>query len=384
MTRIEQADKCEVNISPKNPFSLKLKGKKHNEQIAIVDPERSLSDQPKVIRDLWRTVALSHLVSAYFPRIIETNFPVNYTDLVNALYDYYGYRPPKISANSNRLNLEFHANESKLNDGAYIVNSHSGGLDSCFRLASHLARGEMVRAVHLRNLNRVLPGDEAERSSYQCKQWNVPFTEVKVINSSELKGLDVMRVRDLLVAATVVLTAYRYGIKEVLVEGGFVDSPDEGDFSESKGAWNLFNNLLSDAGLDINVTGEYPGDIETVGEILNLEKKLNITILPLVQNCFTRKCWAANNRRKWERKTPELAKACLSENTCGSCPKCRRTVLGRIYYEDTRLSGVPSEEISYFIKDTKQWIKRYGHNTVSTSFHSHLSDLDHRYGVLFG
>jgi hypothetical protein len=138
----------------------------------------------------------------------------------------------------------------------------------------------------------------------------------------------------------------------------------------------MFNGILKDAGLDLQVEGIDPGDIETVGEILRLERELGLEILPLVQNCFSAPFQVPNNRRKWERETPVLTKN-SPEHWCGSCLKCRRMTLGRIFYQDPRLKNISTDEVGFFVTDTFDWMRKYPHNRdlLSQSFYQHLNSL---------
>jgi hypothetical protein len=163
---------------------------------------------------------------------------------------------------------------------------------------------------------------------------------------------------------------------KLYVEGDMVDDPAKGHFSENTLAWKMFNKLIAEANLKMEVEGIDVGDIETVGEVIKLEKSLGIDIIPLVQNCFSATYQLPNSRRKWVRVTPEIAKN-SSEHWCGSCLKCRRMTLGRLCYHDPRLENVPKEEIEYFVKDTYNWLRIFKHNgdLVSKSFLKHLENL---------
>lgn len=205
----------------------------------------------------------------------------------------------------------------------------------------------------------------------------VPFENIKLINSTESTNFDTMRTRDMFLALVVGISAYKYGVKDVLIEGGMSDDPSQCQFTEYTKAWEMFNKMIESTGLNLEVKGVDPGDIETIGEILKFEKELGIEILPLIQNCFSSPHQVGNNRRKWERETPVLAES-SSYHWCGSCYKCRRMSLGRIYYADPKLGNISQNEINFFVRDTYQWMKNYPHNAVlvSDSFKDHLESLN--------
>jgi len=258
-----------------------------------------------------------------------------------------------------------------------VASAHSGGMDSAYRMASMMKEDKKVLAVHLRNLNNKGNYAEVMASREQCQKWGVPYEEVRLRNSSGNNGFETMRTRDFLLAIVTVVTAYPYGVKKVLIEGGMFDDSEKGHFSENTTAWEMFNKLLREAKMKMEVEGIDPGDVETVGEVINLEKELGIEIIPLIQNCFCTPFQRPGVRRKWNRETPVIS-ANSSEHWCGSCIKCRRMTLGRLFYHDPRLAQVPESEMKYFVEDTYDWMKKYEHNKdmISPSFLKHLEELE--------
>ena len=253
--------------------------------------------------------------------------------------------------------------------------SHSGGLDSVYRITKLLDQGEIPLAVHLKNLNAKGNYREAVASEEQCQAWKVPYLSVRLRNSSGSSGFDTMRTSDLLLALSVAVATAPNKVKNVLIEGD-MGTDRNYHFSENLDTWKWFNKLLRDTWLDVEVVGVDLGDIETIGEIIELEKKLGISILPMVQNCFSASFQVGNNRRKWERETPIIAEK-SSYHWCGSCLKCRRMTLGRLCYGDPRFKNVSSNEVAYFVKDTYNWMKKYPHrgDLISENFLTHLAAL---------
>ena len=336
---------------------------------------RDLAGVPEEGMGLLRTVMVAHLIAPFFPKIIETNFGVTEKVFIDELYKYYGYRPPVFEM-SEEIKIGKNNREAEEEQRIDYASAHSGGLDSAYRLALMKEKKSPVLAVHLRNLNRKGNHEEYVASEKQCEEWKIPYELVRLRNNSKNDGFDAMRTRDFLLAIVSAVTAYPHGVKKLYVEGDMVDDPTKSHFSENTGAWKMFNKLISEANLKMEVEGVDVGDIETVGEVIKLEKSLGIDIIPLVQNCFSATYQLPNSRRKWVRETPEISKN-SSEHWCGSCLKCRRMTLGRLYYHDPRFESVPNEEIEYFIKDTYDWLRVYKHNgdLVSRSFLKHLDGL---------
>jgi len=376
MSATERCHRMNVNLSPTNPFELGYLGEKQKRRMVISEPDEFAANTPKPSQDLLRTVILAHLVAPYFPEVIETNFGVEYCDFVDELYKFYGHKAPIFRNSGERVKVIYREGDEENTSKISCANAHSGGLDSAFRIVRKLVNGESVVAVHLQNLNFKGTLSEAVASRRQCQEWKVPFENIKLINSSESFGFDTMSTRDMFLALVVGIGACKHGVGEVLIEGGMSDDPNNCQFTEYTKAWEMFNKLVKSTGLSLEVKWVDPGDIETIGELLKFEKELGVEILSLIQNCFSSPHQVGNNRRKWERETPILAES-SSFHWCGSCHKCRRMSLGRIYYGDPKLTGLPREELDYFVRDTYDWMKKYPHNAVlvSDSFKHHLELL---------
>jgi len=371
----ERADRVQVDLSPKNPFGLTFKATDKNRSLFIEEPIGFGEGTPFSSQELLRTVMLAHLVIRHFPRVIETNFAVDHKVFLDELYKHYDFSTPKIIKNGEQIDPKLvGAGEDKMEKISY-ANAHSGGLDSVYRVATLLNENQKVMIAHLRNLNPKGNYKEALASRLQAEIFGVPYEEIKLRNGTDNTGFDVMRTRDMFLALVVAMTAEQFGAEKVFIEGD-MQTDHEAHFSEYKPAWVFFNKLIKDAGLSSRVEGMDAHDIETVGAVIKLESELGIAILPLVQNCFSAEHQLHNNRRRWEREAEFLAKR-SPEHWCGSCVKCRRMTLGRIYYHDPRLERIPKKEIKFFIDDTKRWLENYPNNKhlISESFLKHLDKL---------
>ncbi|HOX95840.1 MAG TPA: hypothetical protein PLI45_00445 [Candidatus Woesebacteria bacterium] len=371
---VEQSERITIRATGKDLLDLNVINEKKR-GLALVE-HRDFGGVPEEGMGLLRTVMVAHLIAPFFPKIIETNFGVSDSVFINELYKFYGYKPPRLET-FDEINPIGSTQSSKETKIIEIANAHSGGLDSAFRMAKLMQGGKSVMGIHLRNLNNKGNFAEYMASKQQCEEWGVPFENVKLRNSSMNNGFDTMRTRDFLLAIVAAVTAYQSGSSKVLIEGDMFDDPEKGHFSENTDAWIMFNKLIKDANLKLEVEGVDPGDVETVGEVIRLEKSLGIEILPLIQNCFSAVFQRPGIRRKWERVTPIIAANSSREHWCGSCVKCRRMTMGRIIYQDPRFADVPRSEVEYFVKDTYSWLKLYKHNgdMVSASFLKHLASL---------
>ena len=371
----ERAGQIQVNLSPKNPFGLTFKATNNDRSLFIEEPVDFGAGTPLSSQELLRTVMLAHLVIRHFPKKIETNFNVDYGVFLDELYKHYGFTPPKIVKGSEQTRPKFVTANGKKTEKVLYANAHSGGLDSVYRVATLLNENQKVMITHLRNLNPKGNYKEAMASRLQAEVFGVPYTEIRLRNGTDNTGSAVMRTRDMFLALVTVMTAEQFNVEKIFIEGDMQTNPDA-HFSEYKPAWIFFNKLIKDVGLGSQVEGMDAHDVETVGAVLKLESEMGIDILPLVQNCFSAEHQLHNIRRKWERETQFLAEK-SPKHWCGSCVKCRRMTLGRIYYHDPDLENIPTKEIKYFVNDTYRWLENYSNNRtlISESFMKHLDDL---------
>lgn len=375
MANTERADCVRVDLSPKNPFGLTFPATDKNRNLFIEEPENFGTGTPQEAQDLLRTVMLAHLVIRHFPKVIETNFEVGSKEFLDELYKHYSFGKPKIVKGEDRVKPDFVNGSGAKKEKATCANAHSGGLDSIYRATKLIAENEKILIAHLRNLNPKGNHSEAIASREQAGALKVPYEEIGLRNGTDNTGFAVMRTRDMFLALAVAMAAEPYGVKNVFIEGDMQTNP-KAHFTEYAPAWEFFNKLIADVGLNSQVEGMDAHDIETVGEVLKLEKKLGIDILSKVQNCFAASHQVGNNRRKWERETPTIAEN-SSYHWCGSCTKCRRMTLGRLFYHDPKFKRVPRKEVRYFIDDTESWLEKYPHNRdlISESFLRHLDKL---------
>lgn len=374
----ERKDFIRVELSPKNPFGLTVSAKENNRNLFIEEPKDFAQGTSMHAQDLVRTLLLAHSVVRHFPKKIETNFNVDHKVFLDSVYDHYGFFSPKIVKGREQIVPAFVKPSEGNKEQIQYANAHSGGLDSLYRLAKLLSEDKKVLVSHLKNLNPKGNYKEAVASRKQAETLGVAYEEIRLRNGSDNTGFTSMRTRDMLLALVVAIVAEPYGAKRVCVEGDMQTDPGA-HFSEYKPAWKFFNKLISDVGLNSQVEGLDAHDIETVGEVLKLESELGVDLLPLVQNCFSAGYQLKNNRGKWERETPFIAQKSPS-HWCGSCLKCRRITLGRIFYQDKRLEGVPQREVKYFVDSTYKWLEDYPNNDdlISQSFLECLANLSKR------
>jgi len=374
MPRPEQLS-ASIILSEKNSFDMKSLDSRGGHSLAIVEPDNFGQGSTKETQDLMRSMMVTHLLAPEMPEKVYTNFDFHFPELLENLYRYYEKKKPRIVKISEQVKPVIRSSEVS-GTNYKTATSHSGGLDSVYRISKLLEKGEAPLAVHLKNLNAKGNAWEARASEEQCRAWKVPYLSVKLRNGSGSTGFDTMRTRDLLLALMVAIESAPNKVKEILIEGGMGTDRRNYHFSENSEVWTWFNKLLKETGLDVEVVGVDPGDIETIGEVLKLEKDLEISILPMIQNCFSAPFQVQNNRTKWERETPNIAKN-SSDHWCGSCHKCRRMTLGRIFFDDSRFKKVSNKEIAYFVQDTYRWMKTYPNNAdlLSESFLTHLEAI---------
>jgi hypothetical protein len=364
-----------ITLSEKNPFDLTMQTVEGKHSLAVMTPVTFGQGTSKETQDLMRAMMAAHLLGPTMPETIETNFDFHFSELLNSMYEYYGKKKPTIKKMPEQMKPQIRS-MGEDRERYEKATAHSGGLDSVYRIAKLLDRGETPLAVHLKNLNASGNARESSASKEQCVAWKVPYVSIQLRNGSGSVGVEKMKTRDLLLALSVAVETAPNKIKTVLIEGGMGTERENCQFSENADVWKWFNKLLKETGLDVEVEGVDPGDIETIGEIIELEKKLKISILPMVQNCFTAPFRIGNSRRRWQREAPEIAGQ-SSYHWCGSCFKCRRMTLGRLFYHDPRFAEVSERERRFFVDDTYKWMREYPQNLdfISESFRKHLEEL---------
>lgn len=375
MSKIEQENYVKVNLSPKNPFEMTFLTKDKNKSLSVENPKNFGEKVSMEAQDLTRTLILSHLIIRHFPKNIETNFNLEHSIFLNSLYQHYGLNSPRIIKNPDQIKIKKISDNTNQEKEKYLsANAHSGGLDSLYRAAKFLSENKKFIITHVKNLNHKGGYREAMASKTQAIALGSPYQEILLRNGSDNTGFATMRTRDMFLALLVAVSGAQHGIKNVYIEGD-MQNEKKSHFSEYSPAWDFFNNLLTTVGLP-TIKGIDAHDIETVAELIKLESNLNINLLSLVQNCFSASYQLPNIRKKWETATPQIAENSPS-NWCGSCLKCRRMTLGRIYYHDPKFQNLTQEEINFFTNDTYKWLKNYSHNQdlISDNFIRHLDNL---------
>lgn len=378
MREIEQVDYARVDLSQKNPFALTFHAKDHKRNLEILEPSDFGEGTSPETQDLLRTVMLAHLTARHLPKKIETNFVVESGEFLEELYRHYGYRKPRIIRGSDQTTPEFIQSSGDGHEKITYANAHSGGLDSVYRVARLQNKGKKVFAVHLRNLNRKGNSLEAEASKKQTDVLGMPYVEIRLKNGTDNTGVGVMSTRDMFLGLVTAMVAQKYGSRQVQIEGNMKSNPDA-PFTDYAPAWDFFNDLIHEAGIPSTIEGVGGYEIETIGAVLGLESRLGVDLIPLVQNCFTSNHQRQNCRSRWEEKTPILSEK-SPPHWCGTCSKCRRMTLGRLYYRDPRFDEIPMSEIRFFINDTYNWIQKYKGNAdlLTESFLKHLDRLERR------
>lgn len=275
-----------IELSTINPFELKYEGEQKR-NLSFVNSEE-FSKSPIEAREILRTLMLMHIVAPEFPNIISTNFKIENKKLIDELYHFYGKRNPTIVSQKQLVETDSKTSDlESTNIQVDYANALSGGLDSAYRTAKLMSTGKSLIGVHLRNLNPKANYLEHRASVIQAKEWGIPFKTLILKNGSKNSGYKSMMTRDLLLGMAVLTSSYGNGIKEVQIEGDFVANKNGAEFSEYKGTWDMFNLELKKSGIEIQIKGVDAGDLETVRELIILEKELGINILDLIQNCFS-------------------------------------------------------------------------------------------------
>jgi hypothetical protein len=150
MPRPEQ-QKASITVSEKNPFDLSMLDSRGKHHLAIEEPVLFGEGTSKEVQDLMRSMMTAHMVGPMMPEKIQTNFEIHFPELLYELYEYYGHRKPKIEKLREQVRPVIRTSqiEREFYDQA---TTHSGGLDSVYRIVKLLENGETPRCTSQESL----------------------------------------------------------------------------------------------------------------------------------------------------------------------------------------------------------------------------------------
>ena len=342
-----------------NEYSLRMVDDDETQSLSIVKPSNNLDvayiEYPNntLSRSLFKNFGLMHLVANSFPNVIRINFLLipEVFEIVQAMYAFNKRAIPKIKYFDIEQETTPNLLEYKLTDRKAVV-AFSGGKDSLWnvwRMTKSLGI-DNVLAVHIAGINRSVSAQEEKDTLAQRKTLR-DFPQLKIVklkNGSRISGKSVMRSRDMFITSLIIPIALDFGASRIVIEGNMGKQDQNYQFTETESSWKLYNKKIEELiGSPIKVEWEDADDVECLADLIKYWPRS----VPTISNCFSPPFARKNLRKKWLEKTPNFI--LQNPSQCGSCIKCR---IVRIAMALNNLN-YPAEEVIFFLKDTKEWLK---------------------------
>jgi hypothetical protein len=334
-----------LEISSRGNFELTAHTEEKKERLVI----RGAYPNNELSRFLFMQLGLVYLLAPHLPKTVAVDFPVFSLaeKLIHALYQSEGERPPALLVQKNKKVFQGLSTKK-----SRAVVAHSGGKDSLWNMwwAQQKYLPHNVLCLHIKGLSKSNARDEflyAQKQAREC-----PFSHFDVIDlldSSSNRGYQVMRAREFFMTGIMIPYALQFGSSWIITEGD-AEAPSYEPLSGTGTGVRLFNNLIADIGIPVEVTWRNQKEMDVVKDLL-IHKP---TWLPLVCNCFSPANYRVYRRSVWARNAPSFP---LYESQCGSCVKCRIINVARILH-DTTFSNVCEKDIRYFLENTSMWLRR--------------------------
>lgn len=305
-------------------------------------------------RFIFSQFGLMHLAAAHLPSVLDVDFWIapEVARLIGAMYRSEDKRPPKIRSGDDFFKMEYILPKTDPKKAGVL---YSGGKDSIWNLW-HTSRDrgmENVLLAHVHGLNTSNSSHELAYTLRQQKAYGVPHLRVlDLVNSSGLRGYQVMRSRDIFMAALAIPPALEFGASKVYIEG-FAETRSTEPFSGQARNMRLFNHTLRELGIPVQVAWKNRTEMGVMEDLLRHKPEW----LPHVVNCFSALLYKPGLRRSWARNAPTFP---LYDSQCGSCVKCRITNLGRVLHDEELRRRTQPEDIRYFLTNTIAWMRGKG------------------------
>jgi len=279
---------------------------------------------------LFSQFGTMHLVSGLLPEKITL---VNYklekrvSDFIKRMYKVSGKPIPKITSRGGDIpGISYLKQEvPELKDDGVIV-PFSSGKDSVYHFLKAQKNKQSPHLVHIQNLNLSCCSEEKKYAEKFAAWKKVHLDTVHLKNGTPRNGFETMKSRDMFLVALMVPYAFRYGAKDIVIEG-FGDESDFDLFSGQIKYMREFNQLLYALGFWIDIVWD---DLEEwkILEIMIREYPLD---LAHTNSCFSYPLLKDRmQKRIFWKKYPGFP---FYEAQCGGCFKCFIVNLARIVFD---------------------------------------------------
>ena len=267
----------------------------------------------------------------YFPEKISLDRPVDIAvvDIINLYYSRVDLEPPTIEQNGEELYEPISYRVS----GERAVVGLSGDKDSVYALVKAIENygKDNVVAVYVDNIMGICPEQERGACSVICNKIGVKLVSIKIKNSFKkhrgiLNGAEIS-----MATALIIPVALSFGASQVIM--GTIQTEKDifhvqpPTFSETVPVIKLFNEFLSNIGLDIKMVSGVP---DTKTPLIYLMENYP-DIMKETVSCMMLSGFLASHRKRAIKNYPEFP---FYQRMCGVCAKCMMINTFRMKYQD--------------------------------------------------
>lgn len=366
-----------LKVSFNKNFELSMQGPYGKERIKIINeyPNTPFS------KFIFSNLGLMHLIAAYLPEKISTDFAVarKLKELIGAMYESEKQELPSFKT---EVVSDIKFSFPRVNPDKVVV-AYSAGKDSMWNLwwAQKKYGPENVLAVHINGLNKGNACQEFKYTKKQQEKIGFQLKTIDLLNSSRNPSKTIMRSREIFLNGIIIPIALEFGTSKIITERftGNIEDPSN-YFASCKENIVYFNKILKSLCVPVQIS--WRGDRKEL-EVTKDLIKYRPEWFRHVCNCYVIPVHQSSLRSSWKSRAPTLGNI-MYDSQCGSCAKCRTINLIRILYDPT-MKNVNKKDIQTYLKDTLRWAMRKGDKLladwVDKDFLEYLNKTIKKYGL---
>jgi hypothetical protein len=279
----------------------------------------------------WNVGVFYSVAPNYFPEKMSLVRSIDnkIVDIINLYYSRVSLDPPTIQQEGDELYVpvSYPTSQEK------VVVGLSGGKDSVYVLVKAMEEygKDNVVAVYVDNIMGICPEQERAACNIVCEKLGIRLVSLKIKNSFKkhrgiLNGAEISMAVALIIPIAVYFNAYKVIMGTIQTETDIfqVQPPT---FSETMPAIELFNDFLSNIGLNIKMVSGVP---ETKVPLIYLMQNYP-DIMKETVSCMMLSGFLVSHRKRAIRNYPEFP---FYERMCGVCAKCMMINVFRMRYQD--------------------------------------------------
>lgn len=331
-----------------------------NNKRFVVEPNDFYNRNIEVFDLLFYNLGIFYSIAPnYFPKNIVLSRPVhkNIIEMISLYYKRMGLESPDISIGG----IEYCNIREKKMDKDKVLVGLSGGKDSVYSLVTAVEKygSNNVVAVNIDSIMRILPKEELEASKDICRMLGVELVIIP-IHYSFKKYRGIYNGAEIAMAtALMVPVAFDYGIRNIVL-GTLKNEKDIFDvqaptISETGTMIALFNNFLSDVGIDIEI---YSGVKDTKEPLVYLMSNYP-ELMGETVSCMMLSHLYTSHKKRAIQKYPDFP---FYRRMCGVCPKCMTINVFRMRYEKNIKNILTNRNVYEYCKHVFDTVSRKKNN----------------------